>query len=103
MPREGPSRRLSHAENWPSVYFDEKTKMLLIIYVDDLLLSGPKELMEPTWAKLGDVLKLAKPPGDDDDVHRRRPGRRRNGAEAGGEEPLARWRVVDPQLEVVRR
>ena len=61
-------------ENWSSCYFNEETKMFLIVYVDDLLLAGPKEHMEKTWDWLTDMtgkngLALAKPPEKDDDTH----------------------------------
>ena len=55
--------------NWPSVYWHPDKHQLLIVYVDDLLLSGPSEYMVKTWEELGKLLRLAKPPGDDDDTH----------------------------------
>ena len=30
-------------EEWPSVYFHDELKLLLVIYVDDLKLAGPSE------------------------------------------------------------
>ncbi len=42
---------------------------MLIIYVDDMLLSGPKDHMSEVWSKLGDNIKLAVPPGDKEDVY----------------------------------
>jgi len=36
----------------PSSFWFDKTKMLLTVYVDDLLLSGPDAGHAPTWAAL---------------------------------------------------
>ena len=30
-------------EEWPSMYFHDELKLLLVIYVDDLKLAGPSE------------------------------------------------------------
>ena len=37
---------------WPSVYFNRKTRHLLVIYVDDFKLAGPKDSMKAAWASL---------------------------------------------------
>ena len=42
---------------------------MLIIYVDDMLLSGPTEHMSEAWSKLGENIKLAVPPGDDEKTY----------------------------------
>jgi hypothetical protein len=55
------------SENWPCVYFNYKTNMLLIVYVDDMKLAGPTEHMAETWAALGRNIKLAVPKGDKQD------------------------------------
>ena len=38
--------------------------MLLVVYVDDMKLSGPKRHMEKCWKDLGQGIKLEKPKGD---------------------------------------
>jgi hypothetical protein len=32
-------------EGWPSVFFQPQLKLLLVVYVDDFKMSGPKEPM----------------------------------------------------------
>ena len=49
--------------SWPSVYFHEATKVLLIVYVDDMLMSGPSHAFGPLWKALGEKIKLEEPPG----------------------------------------
>ena len=44
--------------NWPGVYFNDVTKMLLVIYVDGMKLSGPKDKMKETWQALSQNLNL---------------------------------------------
>jgi len=39
-------------ENHPSSFFFPEERMLLSVYVDDLLMSGPEELHEKIWSKL---------------------------------------------------
>ena len=39
-------------EEWPSVYFHEAMKLLLVVYVDDLKLAGPTETMSTGWSML---------------------------------------------------
>jgi len=55
--------------NWPSVYWHPTKRLMLVIYVDDMLLSGPAEHMDKAWSELGELINLAKPPGDDDSTH----------------------------------
>ena len=52
------------SENWPCIFYNYKTNMLLIVYVDDMKLAGPKHLMEQTWKDLGRKIKLETPKGD---------------------------------------
>ena len=42
-------------DNWPSVYRDNKRKLLLIVYVDDMKLAGPKHEMDAAWERLGKI------------------------------------------------
>ena len=51
-------------ESWPCAYFHPVTKMLLIVYVDDMKLAGPTEHMAATWKALGKNIKLEVPKGD---------------------------------------
>ena len=51
-------------ESWPCAYFHPITKMLLIVYVDDMKLAGPAEHMADTWKALGKNIKLEVPKGD---------------------------------------
>ena len=37
---------------WPSVYWNEATKILLVIYVDDFKMAGPKGSLKSCWASL---------------------------------------------------
>ena len=46
------------SENWPCVYWNVRSKMLLIVYVDDMKLSGPRAAMAESWAALGKELKI---------------------------------------------
>ena len=39
---------------------------MLVVYVDDLKLSGPSDQHEGAWRDLGKRLKLEKPKGDDE-------------------------------------
>ena len=40
---------------------------MLIVYVDDMKMAGPKEHMEKAWDSLGKTIKLEKPKGDEDE------------------------------------
>ena len=57
------------SESWPGVYFNPRTRMLLVVYVDDFKLSGPREHHDSTWAELSKELKLDAPKGDADNEH----------------------------------
>ena len=57
------------SENWPCVYFNKDTSMLLIVYVDDMKLSGPRSAMAKTWENLGENIKLEEPKGNEPGVH----------------------------------
>ena len=37
---------------WPSCYYHEKLRLMLVVYVDDFKLAGPKENMAQGWALL---------------------------------------------------
>ena len=45
-------------EGWPSVFYNPATKMLLSLYVDDFLLSGPSSNRPAAVAKLRTLFKL---------------------------------------------
>jgi len=45
-------------QNHPSCFWFAELKLLLIIYVDDLLLSGPAEAHVPFWERLGKLVNL---------------------------------------------
>ena len=45
-------------EEWPSMYFHDKPKLLLVIYVDDLKLAGPSENLAKGWEMLRTVLRI---------------------------------------------
>ena len=45
-------------EEWPSMYFHDKLKLLLVIYVDDLKLAGPSENLAKGWEMLRTVLRI---------------------------------------------
>ena len=55
--------------NWPSVYWNQTTRQLLVVYVDDLILSGPRQHASNTWKRLEKLLKIERPPGDTDSKH----------------------------------
>ena len=50
------------SDNWPCAYSSEAVQ-LLIVYVDDMKLAGPKHLMEETWRRLGENMVLEEPRG----------------------------------------
>ena len=43
---------------WPSMYYHEKLDLLLVIYVDDLKLAGPKENLKKGWDLLRSKLRI---------------------------------------------
>ena len=45
----------------PSCFYFSETKMLLIVYVDDLMLSGPKEHHDAFWSALGKEVRVEPP------------------------------------------
>ena len=53
------------SDNWPCAYYSDAGQ-LLIVYVDDMKLSGPVELMEETWTKRGLGIVLEAPKGNAD-------------------------------------
>ena len=46
------------------VYFDAKHRLLLIVYVDDMKLSGPAKQHAAAWQRLGANITLEPPKGD---------------------------------------
>lgn len=46
------------ADSWPSVYMHPETDLMLVLYVDDFLMSGPKEAMVDMWKRIGKALKM---------------------------------------------
>ena len=49
------------SENWPSVYYDYKRHILLVVYVDDMKMAGPKVELASAWERLGERIKLEVP------------------------------------------
>ncbi|OLP93893.1 hypothetical protein AK812_SmicGene24167 [Symbiodinium microadriaticum] len=45
-------------DEWPSLYFHPEKKLLLVIYVDDLKMAGPKDQLPSGWAMLRKELRL---------------------------------------------
>ena len=45
-------------EEWPSMYFHDELKLLLVIYVDDLKLAGPSGNLAKGWEMLRTVLRI---------------------------------------------
>ena len=45
-------------EEWPSMYFHDELKLLLVIYVDDLKFAGPSENLTKGWEMLRTVLRI---------------------------------------------
>ena len=48
-------------ENWNSLYYNEKLKTLLMVYVDDFKMSGPKENLKEAWAAIKKGIDLEDP------------------------------------------
>ena len=48
------------SDHWPCAYYSDAGQ-ILIVYVDDMKLSGPAKLMESTWEKLGKGIVLEAP------------------------------------------
>jgi len=45
-------------ENWLSVFFQESTRCLLILYVDDFILSGPEKFKSAVHKQIGSVIEV---------------------------------------------
>ena len=45
-------------ENWPSVYFHKRLKLLLVIYVDDLKMAGPTQNLKEGWSLLRQAIEI---------------------------------------------
>ena len=58
-----------HKDQWPCCYWHAEKKLFLIVYVDDMLLAGPKCHMAETWEQLSRNISLSSPPGTDDTTH----------------------------------
>merc|ERR1712015_145038 len=50
-------------QEWPSVFWHAKFKLLLVVYVDDLKLAGPKIHHEEAWADIGKRITMSTPEG----------------------------------------
>ena len=48
-------------EGWPSVFFHPELKLLLVVYVDDFKMSGPKENMPKGWDLIASKIDMDKP------------------------------------------
>jgi len=48
-------------EGWPSVFFHPQLKLLLVVYVDDFKMSGPKESMSKGWELVGSRIDMGVP------------------------------------------
>ena len=48
-------------EGWPSVFFHPELKFLLVVYVDDFKMSGPKESMSKGWELVGSRIDMDVP------------------------------------------
>ena len=48
-------------KNWLSAYWNQESKMFLIVYVDDFKMSGPADLMDKTWEKIRQGIATDKP------------------------------------------
>ena len=44
--------------DWPSVFFHKELRLMLVIYVDDFKLAGPRDSMKQGWKLLGEHIKL---------------------------------------------
>ena len=49
------------AEEWPSCYYHPEHKLLLVIYVDDFKLAGPKDKLKLGWDLVKSVIDLDEP------------------------------------------
>ena len=59
------------SENWPCVYWSEELELLLIVYVDDMKLSGKTKNMPEAWKRLGEGVNLVQPTVDGEGLPRR--------------------------------
>ena len=48
-------------EGWPSVFYHPKLRLLLVVYVDDFKMSGPKESMQKGWELIGSKIDMNTP------------------------------------------
>ena len=50
--------------NWPGVYFNKKSLLMLVVYVDDMKMAGPEHEMAKAWDDIGKRINLEVPKGD---------------------------------------
>ena len=50
-----------HLDDFQSSYWFPKTKLLMTLYVDDMMLSGPQEAHEGFWKRLARHLEFDEP------------------------------------------
>ena len=48
-------------EGWPSVFFHANLRLLLIVYVDDFKMSGPKDSLQKGWSLIASKIDLDTP------------------------------------------
>ena len=44
--------------DWPSCYYHPDLEVLMVIYVDDIKIAGPKEVLPEVWKRLRDGMKI---------------------------------------------
>ena len=45
-------------EEWPGVFWDDDNRLLLVVYVDDMKLAGPRDALAGGWERLGKHMSL---------------------------------------------
>ena len=48
-------------ENWPSLYWHEKRRLLLLVFVDDFKLAGPKQTLPSAWKAIAQHVEMSGP------------------------------------------
>ena len=51
----------STIDNWPSVYWHDKAKALMVVYVDDFKIAAPKTVIAQLWADLRKGINMDDP------------------------------------------
>ena len=54
------------SDTWPCCYWHDETHTMLIVYVGDMKMSGPKQHLATRWANLGKGSNLTASPGDNE-------------------------------------